>query len=113
MTDEKTFEKIYKECQCAGTGAAGNSAIINFAPENVAGIENIGFNDSFEKVYESRALPGGMLNSKEKTDYENNLIERQKKFDKSKSSVEVEGNLAMFNSDAGANGIHDYDGSLK
>lgn len=60
---------------------------------------------------ESRALPGGMLNSKEHTEYEDwheNLLKEIDKKKQEKDSCP----MVLFDSEAGANGYHNNDGTL-
>ena len=59
----------------------------------------------------SRALPGGMLNSKEKTEYEDWLEDLHKDIDKNKSEKDC-CPMPLMDSECGANGCHNYDGSL-
>ena len=59
----------------------------------------------------SRALPGGMLNSKEKTEYENWLESLHKDIDKIKSEKDT-CSMPLMDSECGANGCHNYDGTL-
>ena len=64
-----------------------------------------------EKLEESRALPGGMLNSKEKTEYENWLEKLHKELDNVSESKDT-CTMPLLGKDAGANGCHNYDGTL-
>ena len=59
----------------------------------------------------SRALPGGMLNSKEKTEYEDWLEKLHKKIDSIKPEKDT-CSMPLMDSECGANGCHNYDGSL-
>lgn len=65
------------------------------------------------EIKESRALPGGMLNSKEHTEYEDWLEKLHKDIDKSKeNSTKDSCPMPLMNAEAGANGCHNYDGTL-
>lgn len=59
----------------------------------------------------SRALPGGMLNSKEKTEYENWLEKLHKKIDEVKPEKDS-CSMPLMDKECGENGCHNYDGSL-
>lgn len=59
----------------------------------------------------SRALPGGMLNSKEKTEYEDWLEKLHKEIDSIKPEKDS-CSMPLMDSECGANGCHNYDGSL-
>ena len=59
----------------------------------------------------SRALPGGMLNSKEKTEYEDWLEKLHKKIDSIKPEKDT-CSMPLMDSECGANGCHNYDGTL-
>lgn len=65
-----------------------------------------------KRMKESKALPGGNLDSKETTDYEKTLAEHNKN---RKEKNPIEGNMQekLKGPDCGANGIHNWDGSLK
>lgn len=65
-----------------------------------------------KRIKESKALPGGNLDSKETTDYEKTLAEHNKN---RKEKNPIEGNMQekLKGPDCGANGIHNWDGSLK
>lgn len=62
-------------------------------------------------IRESRALIGGSLESKEKTDYENTLEEHNKKrsYDKTVDSIDQK----LTGVDSGAHGKHEWTGELK
>jgi hypothetical protein len=62
-------------------------------------------------IRESRALIGGSLESKEKTDYENTLEEHNKKrkYDKVVDSIDQK----LTGPDSGAHGKHEWTGELK
>lgn len=69
----------------------------------------------FEKIYndarrvtESRALPGGNLDSKEKTEYEDYLEKKERELDKRKVK---NGNQALLDYDGTSNGYHGWDGT--
>lgn len=114
----ESFNNIYKECVTAGSATNGKSAIVNFAPENVIGIEDIAPKQESKcmprAVRESRALPGGMLDSKEKTDYENDLAKHQEAQDAAKDKKDDENlNAFLFDKECGQNGNHEKDGTLK
>lgn len=64
-----------------------------------------------EKLNESRALPGGMLNSKEHTEYEDWLEQLHKKIDKNKTEKDS-CPMPLFDSEGSSNGCHNDDGSL-
>ena len=65
------------------------------------------------KFKESRALPGGMLHSKEKTEYEDWLEKLHKELDNAKKDNHKDTcSMPLMDSEAGANGCHNYDGSL-
>lgn len=75
-------------------------------------------NDMFKEISknakvmrESRALPGGNLDSKEKTEYENWLEKLHKNLDKNKSKEDENWAPKLFNSDCADNGYHDWDGN--
>lgn len=96
------------ETVCAGAGCGG--VINSFAPEHMLGDKvNDIHDENVGQIKESRALPGGNLSSEEKTDYENWLVERQKKHDKAKKDETV---WQLMNAEAGENGYHEYDGTL-
>lgn len=59
----------------------------------------------------SRALPGGMLNSKEKTEYEDWLEKLHKEIDAIKPEKDT-CSMPLMDSECGANGCHNYDGTL-
>ncbi len=63
------------------------------------------------KMRESRALPGGMLNSEEKTAYEDFLRERHLKQDKVKAKEFGKNKLGLYDDDCGENGWHNWDGT--
>lgn len=123
--NEKQFERIYEEAVCAGQ-SGGCSAIANFAPENAAKVQSAyqvpgtgtladtvqsrgnELNYAKDSMNESRALPGGMLNSGQKTDYENGLEKRADAFDKAKSG-DYEGYPTWFDKICGENGNHNYE----
>lgn len=117
----ESFKGIYEACVCAGAASGGGkSAIVNFAPENALGIEDIAPKQQESRkcmprsVRESRALPGGMLDSKEKTDYENDLLKHQEAQDKAKDKKDDENlNAFLFDKECGENGNHEKDGTLK
>ena len=60
---------------------------------------------------ESRALPGGMLNSEEKTAYEDFLRERHLKQDKVKNKEYGKNKLGLYDDECGENGWHNWDGT--
>lgn len=62
-------------------------------------------------IRESRALPGGMLNSEEKTAYEDFLRERHLKQDKVKAKEFGKNKLGLYDDDCGENGWHNWDGT--
>lgn len=59
----------------------------------------------------SRALPGGMLNSKERTEYEDWLEKLHKEIDAIKPEKDT-CSMPLMDSECGANGCHNYDGTL-
>lgn len=59
----------------------------------------------------SRALPGGMLNSKERTEYEDWLEKLHKEIDAIKPEKDT-CSMPLMGSECGANGCHNYDGTL-
>lgn|SRR5574344_84100 len=59
---------------------------------------------------ESRALPGGMLNSKEKTEYEDWIESKNKAVDKAKESDNFK-SYGVLDKDCGSNGYHDDEGN--
>ena len=59
----------------------------------------------------SRALPGGMLNSKERTEYEDWLEKLHKEIDAIKPEKDA-CSMPLMDSECGANGCHNYDGTL-
>lgn len=63
------------------------------------------------KIRESRALPGGMLNSEEKTAYEDFLRERHLKQDKVKAKEFGKNKLGLYDDECGENGWHNWDGT--
>lgn len=62
-------------------------------------------------IRESRALPGGMLNSEEKTAYEDFLRERHLKQDKVKAKEFGKNKLGLYDDECGENGWHNWDGT--
>ena len=60
---------------------------------------------------ESRALPGGMLGSEEKTAYEDFLRERHLKQDKVKAKEFGKNKLGLYDDECGENGWHNWDGT--
>ncbi len=77
-------------------------------------------NDDFEfeesqamprAIRESRALPGGMINSEEKTAYEDWLRERHLKQDKVKAKEFGKNKLGLYDDECGENGWHNWDGT--
>lgn len=63
------------------------------------------------KFTESRALPGGMLNSKEKTEYEDWLEKLHKDIDSIKPDKDT-CSMPLMDAECGAPGCHNYDGTL-
>ena len=59
----------------------------------------------------SRALPGGMLNSKEKTEYEDWLEKLHKEIDSTKTKIDS-CPMPLMDNECGKNGCHNYDGSI-
>lgn len=64
-----------------------------------------------QAMRESRALPGGNLDSKEKTEYENWLEKLHKNIDKNKSKEDDNWAPKLFNTDCADNGYHDWNGN--
>lgn len=60
---------------------------------------------------ESRALPGGMLNSEEHTAYEDWLRDRHQKQDKVKAKEYGKNKLGLYDDECGENGWHNWDGT--
>lgn len=63
----------------------------------------------FTELRESRALPGGKLDSKEKTEYENWLEKKTKENDKKREGDSFK-TYGYMKSDCGENGYHDDEG---
>lgn len=63
------------------------------------------------KLKESRALPGGNLDSKEVTDYEKWLEKIHNKQDKAKTKEDPNWAPKLFNKECSENGYHDWEGN--